>query len=144
MKRGGRCRFRAKKHLHFTRMGAQPGFEPREFEGPGVEIVADECEGGVGVRRYAPPVDREKRIGRGKTDALVAIDEDMVPGQAFPESCRFRDQVSVIAGLRSKQGRFQQSGISQPMRAAITLDLVGMDCKNLNTGQVVRHSASFL
>ena len=131
-------------------MGAQPGFEPREFEGPGVEIVADECEGGIGVRRYAPPVDREKRIGRGKTNALVAIDEDMVPGQALPESCRFRDQVSVIAGLRSKQGRFHQSGIAQGLpllpllRPAIKLDLVGMDCKNLNAGQVVRHSASFL
>ena len=100
----------SERRLRFTRMGAQPGFEPVEREGAGVEIVADECEGGVGVRCYAPPVDREKCIGRGKTDALVAIDEGMVPGQAFPERGRLPDQVGVIAGLRSKQGRFQQIG----------------------------------
>jgi len=125
-------------------MGAQPGFEPVEREGAGVEIVADEGEGGVGVRRDAPPVDREKCIGRGETNALVAVDEGMVPGQAFPKRGRLPDQVGVIAGLRSKQGRFQQSGIPQPLRPAIALDLVGVDCKNLDAGQVVRHSASFL
>ena len=134
----------SERRLHFPGMGAQPGFELVECEGAGVEIVADECEGGVGVRRDAPPVDREKRIGRGKTDALVAIDEGVVSGQAFPKSCRLPDQVGVIAGLRSKQGRFQQSGIPQPLRPAIALDLVGVDCKNLDAGQVVRHSASFL
>ena len=134
----------SERRLHFPRMGAQPGFEPVECEGAGVEIVADECEGGVGVRRDAPSVDREKRIGRGKTDALVAIDEGMVSGQAFPKRGRLPDQVGVIAGLRSKQARFQQSGIAQALRPAIALDLVGMDCKNLDAGQVIRHSASFL
>ena len=49
-------------------------------------------------------VDGEKRIGRGESRPLVAVEKWMVLREALPESGRFLNQVAVVPAARSGQG----------------------------------------
>ena len=66
----------------------------------------------LGVGREPSPIDGEKRIGGGESRALVAVDEGMILGQAFPQRGGFLDVVGIITGLRPEKGCFEKSGIS--------------------------------
>ncbi len=68
----------------------------------------------------------------------------MILRKALPQCGGLIDQVGVIAGLRPEQSRLERTWIAQTVRAAVAVNLVKMDGKNLDDGQIVRHSASFL
>jgi len=61
-------------------------------------------------------VDGKEGIHCGEGGALVAVNEWVVLRQTFPESGGFLNQIGIIAGLRSKNGRFERAAISHPGR----------------------------
>ena len=125
-------------------VAAQPDDEI--FKGEGVRLVkpGDKIICGLGVRRDAHAIDREKSIGRGEGDPLIAVDEGMVLREAFPEGRRLLDQVGVIARLGPEKGGFQQARIAHAGGSAVALYLVVVDGEHFGEGEIVRHSASFL
>lgn len=122
----------------------QPGLETFESKLICPVKLSDESIGSLGVRRDAQAVDREKGIGRGEGDALVAVDEGMVLREAFPKGRRFLDEVGVITGLRAEQGGFEQAEVADASGAAVAFYLVVVDGERFGKREVIGHSASFL
>ena len=77
----------------------QPCRQAAERECSGLMEANDKGICGVGLRRDADAVDRQKGIGNGKSGTLVAINKRVILAKAFPERCRLCDQISIIAGL---------------------------------------------
>ena len=65
-------------------------------------------------------------------------------GQALPKRGGCLDKVGIVTGLRPVERGFEQPRISEAMRSAVALDLVGVYGQNFGYGEIVRHSASFL
>ena len=89
-------------------------------------------------------VDCQKSIGHSEGGAFVAIDKRMSLGQAFSQRGSLLSQIGIVAGLGAVEGRLQQTPVPDAGLAAIALDLLSVDDKHLDDGQIVRHSASFL
>src|SRR5579862_184068 len=126
------------------RVTAQPWDKLVEAELVCFVKVSDEFISLLGVRCEARAIDGEKSIRRGESRPLVAVDKGTVLREALPERCGFLDQVSVITGLRSVEGGFQQPLIPDAVGAAIAFDQVGMHGQHFRHGEIVGHSASFL
>lgn len=67
-------------------------------------------------------MDAEKRIRRGKTDPLIAVEENLTVRQRLHEGCGFLELVVVVAVLGSKDGGLKQAYVAKPMNAAELFD----------------------
>lgn len=86
---------------------AQPRFEFGEPHlSAFVEAGEEQKRGGV-IEFQTVAVDLQKGCGDCDGYPLVAIDEWMILGQAFPERGSLLNQVAVITGLRSGQRGFE-------------------------------------
>jgi hypothetical protein len=74
----------------------------------------------VKASRY--PFTPEKCGGYGHRHALVPIDERMIPGQAFPKRRSLFNQIPVIPGLGSGEGRFERATVPNAVRASKPLN----------------------
>jgi len=85
-----------------------------------------------------------KSIGNGKRSSLITVDEWVVLSQTLPQGSRLLDQMSVVTGLRPKEGGLQQALIPNALRATIAFNLVRMNGQHLDHSKKVAHLASFL
>src|ERR1700736_4294257 len=80
-------------------VGAQPFGKLLEIEVVGLIEPGNECVCGFCIRCNMRSVYGEKGVGSRKGRPLVAVYERMALRQALPESSRFLDHISVVAGL---------------------------------------------
>src|SRR5580693_3043152 len=90
----------------------QPSDEIFKGEAIGLVKPCDETLRRIGVGGDARAVDGKKSVGRGESRALVAVDERMVLGKAFPQGGRLLDQIGVVTCLRSIKGGFENAVIA--------------------------------
>ena len=64
------------------------------------------------------PVQAQKIISDEECDALVAVDEWVIVGQASHNGGGFLNQAIVLANLRSQNGRLQSSQVQNSVCAA--------------------------
>lgn len=115
----------------------------REVEIIGFVQTCDKSERGIRICRQPCPIDLQEGVRCRESNTLVAVNERMVLGKAFPQRRRFFDQIGVITSLGPKQSGFEQAGVTDTRCAAIPRYLVGMNGKDFRQQQIVRHSASF-
>ena len=123
---------------------AQPIRQGTELKNSCPIETANEGISGIGFRCDPLAVDCQKSISHSEGGAFVAIDKRMRFGPGFPKALQPLQSDRHKAGLGAIQGCFQQTPVPDAGLAAIALDLVSVDDKNLDDGQIVRHSASFL
>jgi hypothetical protein len=66
----------------------------------------------IGVRHQPRAIYLKEGVCHRKGNPLVAINEGMVLGKAFPQGRRLLDQVRVISRLGPEQRRFKKAGIA--------------------------------
>lgn len=108
-------------------MLAQPALELREPQCSGFVQANQKREGLDIVERQPISVHSQKCCCYGHGDALVAVHERMILGQALPKCRRFLDDVVVIAGPRPRQSRFERASIPNAERASELGDQSGVD-----------------
>src|SRR6266480_7758583 len=120
----------------------QPGHQVLHVEGSIVEEleqgVVDRCRVG---REYVA-VDSQEDIDHGESDSFVAVDERMVLNETFQECCGFVDDRVVVTSLRSRQCRFERSGVANARSAAVALNQYFVEEKSVCRRDVLRHLAS--
>jgi len=124
-------------------MSAQPRHQHLETEAVRRIEILDERVGFFSGREEPKPVDGEKRIGRRKGRALVAVNERVILSQAFPKRGGFLDEIDIVAGFRPKQRRLQMPGTPDSRSAAVAGYLIRVHREHFGQGEVVGHFASF-
>ena len=95
-------------------MVAQPHFKFLKSQRPRFVQSEQERESFHVIELKSISIHSQEGRRHGYRDSLVAVQERMVLGQAFPRCSSFLNDVRVVTTLWSRQGGFERASVTDP------------------------------